>query len=171
MIASCIVSHWNCILDNFPYYLYFIDQTGLTKLESLNLDSCSIKDEGMVHLAGYIIACFLFLIYVPKKVSLHFCCFTLGARWLGKLAPDTFIYRSLSLLDHLVISFFWCLMLRLISSEVLGVVWHWSWKQWIAPSFWLEAVINMHIVGNNYILDNMKNSRCFLLLLDILFLQ
>jgi hypothetical protein len=41
------VLHFN---DNF--YTYFL-VAGLTDLESLNLDSCRIRDEGLVNLTGW----------------------------------------------------------------------------------------------------------------------
>lgn len=45
---------WNLIfqLCNIQWQFHVLVQAGLTNLETLNLDSCAIGDEGLVHLAG-----------------------------------------------------------------------------------------------------------------------
>lgn len=65
IIVKCVVlSHGYVCVSLLKWlllyvYIVLLLQAGLTKLESLNLDSCRIGDEGLVNLIGYLSTFFL----------------------------------------------------------------------------------------------------------------
>lgn len=64
----------NFILQQSLQYeaTYLVVLAGLTNLETLNLDSCKVDDEGMAHLAGFIsfLSVLLFVLFPKLSPSL-----------------------------------------------------------------------------------------------------
>lgn len=64
-----IISIW-IILNTYIYIFLFLWHAVLKNLESLNLDSCRIGDDGLVHLAGYSFV--IFFTMLDKIINFKF---------------------------------------------------------------------------------------------------
>ena len=125
-----------------PFYIIFFNlcgQTvsfvlllaGLTSLESLNLDSCKITDEGLANLKGLLHSCYFL-----------FCCILISIWHFQNLAFTIAVHyivtKYLSLCKFRAVSLCHASFSRPCAFEKLGIVWYRGWEQWASLSIRLE---------------------------------
>ena len=107
----------------------------MTKLESLNLDSCKIGDEGLVNLAGRCLNSFTFP-FLVRSVSMEK---TIGEKEIDRLGQDCMLLEWIGIRKYFILSTRLCLF---------------GWME-----NWVESNIEIRIVSFNLMGRKKKNMK------------